>query len=76
MTDSAWLQALLDAEAALARAAARAGRIPGEHADAIAAACRASAFDAGTLGAPAASSGNPVVPLVLVLPAAVPGAAA
>jgi len=76
VTDSAWLQALLDAEAALARAAARAGRIPGEHADAIAAACRAEAFDAGTLGAQAAASGNPVVPLVRALTAAVPGAAA
>ncbi|MDQ3709604.1 MAG: 3-carboxy-cis,cis-muconate cycloisomerase, partial [Actinomycetota bacterium] len=49
--DAAWLQALLDVEAALARAAARAGLMPAGHAEAIAAACRAERFDVAALGA-------------------------
>jgi 3-carboxy-cis,cis-muconate cycloisomerase len=74
--DRAWLQAMLDAEAALARAEARAGLIPGEHADAIARACRASEFDLAEIGREAAATANPVVPLVRALSAAVEGAAA
>ena len=41
----AWLQALLDFEAALARAQARGGVITDEQADEIAAACDADRFD-------------------------------
>lgn len=67
LDDSAWLQAMLDAEAALARAAAVAGVIPNDSAQAIAAACRADAFDAADLGRVALRSGNPVVPLVAAL---------
>src|SRR5207244_10388698 len=44
-SDEAWLQAMLDVEAALARAEADAGVIPGEAAAAITAACSAAAFD-------------------------------
>jgi 3-carboxy-cis,cis-muconate cycloisomerase len=74
--DRGWLQAMLDAEAALARAQARAGLIPGEHADAVARACRASEFDPAEIGLEAAETANPVVPLVRALSAAVEGAAA
>jgi 3-carboxy-cis,cis-muconate cycloisomerase len=61
VSDRAWLQAMLDAEAAFARAM----RLDG--ADAIAAACRAELYDAAELGSAAAASGNPVVPLVEAL---------
>ena len=73
---AAWLQAMLDAEAALARAGARAGVVPAQAADEIAAACRAEHFDAAALGRAAAGSGNPVVPLVQALRAAVGDGAA
>jgi 3-carboxy-cis,cis-muconate cycloisomerase len=76
VSDRGWLQAMLDAEAALARALASAGLIEAAEADAIAAACRAEAFDAAAIGAAAAGSGNPVVPLVEALTEAVEGPAA
>jgi 3-carboxy-cis,cis-muconate cycloisomerase len=72
----AWLQAMLDAEAALARAQARAGLISGDDAAAIAAACDAARYDAAAIGAEAAKTGNPVVPLVKALTDAVEGPAA
>lgn len=74
--DDAWLRAMLDVEAALARAEASAGVIPDRAAGAIAAACDARRFDAARLGADAAASGNPVVPLVAALRAEVGGDAA
>ena len=58
VADEAWLRAMLDAEAALARA-----RGQDELADAIAAA----ELDPRELGRLAAESGNPVVPLVAAL---------
>jgi 3-carboxy-cis,cis-muconate cycloisomerase len=61
VSDIAWLQAMLDAEAALARAR----ELP--DAEAIAAACRAELYDPAALGEAAAASGNPVVPLVEAL---------
>jgi 3-carboxy-cis,cis-muconate cycloisomerase len=70
-TDLAWLQALLDVEAALARAQAAAGVIAAEHAEAIAAACRAERYDVDALGAQAAEVGNPAAPLVRALRAEV-----
>jgi 3-carboxy-cis,cis-muconate cycloisomerase len=76
VTDRAWLQAMLDAEAALARAEARAGLMSAEDADAIAAACDADPFDLDALGAAAAASAGPVVPLVKALTEAVGGTAA
>ena len=62
--DGAWLAALLDAEAALARAEARAGVITDEVAAAIAAACRPERFDAEQIGREARAGGNPVIPMV------------
>ncbi|HEY0543180.1 MAG TPA: lyase family protein [Actinoallomurus sp.] len=56
----AWLRALLDAEAALARAQARLGMVPGGVADAIAGAH----VDLADLAVRARGAGNPVVPLV------------
>jgi 3-carboxy-cis,cis-muconate cycloisomerase len=75
VSDRAWLQAMLDFEAALARAQARAGLIGEEDADAIAAACDAGAFDVAALGRAAAASASPVVPLVRALTDAVRGPA-
>jgi 3-carboxy-cis,cis-muconate cycloisomerase len=69
--DGPWLQAMLDVEAALARAQAAAGLIEAEHADAITAACRAERYDVDALGAAAAAVGNPAAPLVRALRAEV-----
>ncbi|WP_306360236.1 3-oxoadipate enol-lactonase [Nocardia sp. CC227C] len=74
--DTAWLQALLDAEAALARAQADTGLIPPAHAAAIAAACRADLYDPAELGAAATAIGNPAAPLVRALTARVADAEA
>jgi len=76
VADDAWLQAMLDAEAALARALAAAGLIAGDEAEAIAAACRGDRVDGAAIARAAAGSGNPVVPLVAALAAAVEGPAA
>jgi 3-carboxy-cis,cis-muconate cycloisomerase len=76
VSDRAWLQAMLDVEAALARACAEAGVIPGAHAEAIVGACRAELFDVAAIGAEAAKVGNPAEPLVRALRAQVGGAAA
>lgn len=74
--DRAWLQAMLDVEAALAAAEARAGVIPAEAAQAIAASCIADRFDPDAIGRAARASASPVVPLVRALTDAVPGDAA
>jgi 3-carboxy-cis,cis-muconate cycloisomerase len=74
--DRAMLQAMLDAEAALARASAGAGVIPAAAAMAIAACCDARRFDVAALGRASAAAGNPVVPLVRALAEQVPGEAA
>ncbi len=76
VSGGAWLQAMLDAEAALARALASAGVIAAAEAEAIAAACVAERFDAAVIAAAAAGSGNPVVPLKAALTEAVEGPAA
>src|SRR5687767_354010 len=70
--DEAWLAAMLEAEAALARARL----LPPDVVAAIAAACDPAAFDPRELGERAAASGNPVVPLVEALRARLDGAAA
>jgi 3-carboxy-cis,cis-muconate cycloisomerase len=74
--DRAWLQAMLDFEAGLARALARAGTMSMAEADAIGRACRADAFDVAELGRAAAQSGTPVAALVRALGGAVSGSAA
>ena len=65
--DTAWLQAMLDVEAALAAAEAAAGIVPDAAAAAIARACVAGHFDAGEIGRAARLGGNPVIPLVRAL---------
>jgi 3-carboxy-cis,cis-muconate cycloisomerase len=66
-SDAAWLQAMLDAEAALTWALADVGLAPVPHAETIAAACHAEAFDVAALGRDATAGGNPVIPLVRAL---------
>ena len=63
----AWLRAMLDAEAALAVAEARAGLIPAGAARAIARCCDAGLFDAGEIGHAGRPAGNPVPALVRAL---------
>lgn len=76
LSDGAWLQAMLDVERALAAAEARGGVIPGEAAEAIAAACRADRFDPVEIADQGRAPGNPVEPLVRALTEAVGGEAA
>ena len=71
VSDRAWLRAMLDAEAALARAEARAGVIPPEAAEAIAACCDADRFDIPAFGEAARRLGAPVEPLARALAEAV-----
>jgi 3-carboxy-cis,cis-muconate cycloisomerase len=63
-SNRATLQAMLDFEAALARAGARAGFIPATAAPAIEAKCRAELYDMTDLARAAASAGNLAIPLV------------
>ncbi|MEU4481050.1 3-carboxy-cis,cis-muconate cycloisomerase [Micromonospora sp. NPDC023966] len=72
LTDRALLQAMLDAEAALAAAAADCELAPRAAAEAIAAKCDADRYDRAALGRAAENAGNPVVPLVRALTEAVP----
>ena len=69
--DSAWLAALLEVEAALARAEVAAGVIPEEAGEAIEAACRPESFDPSALAVESRAPGNPVEPLVRALREAV-----
>jgi 3-carboxy-cis,cis-muconate cycloisomerase len=69
--DLAYLQCMLDFEAALARAEATAGIIPAGSAEAIARACKASAFDLPALAEASTRSGNLAIPLVKALTAEV-----
>jgi 3-carboxy-cis,cis-muconate cycloisomerase len=70
--DAAWLQAMLDAEAALARALEQAGLVPAGAGAAVTEQAVAGRFDAAQLGARAALTGNPVPALVEALTAQVP----
>jgi 3-carboxy-cis,cis-muconate cycloisomerase len=69
--DTAYLQHMLDFEAALARAEAAAGVIPASAVAPIADACKADAFDLAALAESATQSGNLAIPLVKALTAAV-----
>ncbi|WP_410607224.1 3-carboxy-cis,cis-muconate cycloisomerase [Amycolatopsis sp. lyj-109] len=77
--DEAWLRAMLDAEAALARAQARLGTVPPEAADAITEVAGKARIDVAELARGARATANPVVGLVKALTSAVgelaPGAA-
>jgi 3-carboxy-cis,cis-muconate cycloisomerase len=70
--DEAWLQAMLDTEAALARAVERAGLAEPGAGAAVTAAAQAGAFDAAELGRQAELTGNPVPALVRELTKMVP----
>ena len=74
--DQAWLTAMLQTEAALARALERAGLAPPGAGAAVTEAARASAIDAAELGRRAALTGNPVPALVRALARCVPAYAA
>jgi 3-carboxy-cis,cis-muconate cycloisomerase len=65
--DTAWLQAMLDAEAALVRAQVRCGTVPAHAAAAITAAARAENLDVRALALAARETANPVVGLVAAL---------
>jgi 3-carboxy-cis,cis-muconate cycloisomerase len=76
VSEGAWLQAMLDVEAALAAAEADAGIVPPEAAEAIGAACDAARFDPAALAREARDTNSPVVPLVRALTAELPQEAA
>ncbi|WP_460154288.1 3-carboxy-cis,cis-muconate cycloisomerase [Pseudomonas sp. S3_G06] len=65
--DQGRMQAMLDFEAALARAEARVGLIPSSAVAPIAAACDASLYDFAALGEAIATAGNSAIPLVKAL---------
>ncbi|NVZ27549.1 3-carboxy-cis,cis-muconate cycloisomerase [Pseudomonas gingeri] len=66
-SDQGRVQAMLDFEAALARAQARVGLIPQAAVAPIEAACRAGLYDFSALGEAIATAGNSAIPLVKVL---------
>ncbi|AGS72920.1 3-carboxy-cis,cis-muconate cycloisomerase [Streptomyces collinus] len=69
--DTAFLTALLDAEAALTRAQAALGLAPAEAAEAVTRAADPARFDVRLLAGRARAGGNPVIPLVAELTEAV-----
>ncbi|HEV3379571.1 MAG TPA: lyase family protein [Trebonia sp.] len=75
-SDTAWLQAMLDTEAALARALERAGLAPAGSGAAVTAAANAADFDLSEIGELAALTGNPVPGLARLLARKVGGQAA
>lgn len=68
-----FVQRMLDFEAALARAQARAGLVPQAAAEAIRAKCRAELYDLDALFREAAEAATPAVPLVRMLTALLEG---
>ena len=74
--DAAWLQAMLDAEAGLARALERAGLAPAGSGAAVTEVAQAGNFDIAELGELAALTGNPVPALARALVRRVPQTAA
>jgi 3-carboxy-cis,cis-muconate cycloisomerase len=70
-SDPSVLQAMLDFEAALARAEARCGILPGAAAEKIAESAHAGGFDAGELTRLSLRAGTPAIPLVNMLTARV-----
>ena len=71
LSDKSSIQAMLDFEAALARAEARLGVISSGASGAIESKCRAELFDLGALGESAAAAGNLAIPLIKQLTALV-----
>jgi len=74
--DGAWLQAMLDTEAALARALERAGLAEAGAGAKVTGAARADRFDPAELGRQATLTGNPVPALVRALTEMLPPPAA
>jgi len=70
--DAAWLQAMLDAEAGLARALERAGLAPAGAGAAVTEVAQAGNFSVGEIGELAALTGNPVPALARALARRVP----
>ncbi len=70
-SDQATAQGMLDFEAALATAEVEAGVIPVAAGAVIRAACQSGAFDLAEIGRAATLAGNPAIPLVKALTAAV-----
>ncbi|MGW1161340.1 3-carboxy-cis,cis-muconate cycloisomerase [Streptomyces sp. NPDC002519] len=70
-SDTAYLRALLDAEAALTRAQAALGLAPEAAATAVTSAAGSGDFDAEDIAVRARAGGNPVIPLVVDLTRAV-----
>jgi len=64
VSDRAWLDAMLDAERALANASSRLGLMPADAAAMVAAACVADLYDEQQLALDGRAAGNPVEPLV------------
>jgi 3-carboxy-cis,cis-muconate cycloisomerase len=64
LTDAAWLQAMLDVEAALARALARAGLVPAAAAQAVVVMAQPARISLAELAAGTAAAGNPIASLV------------
>ncbi|MEI7032129.1 adenylosuccinate lyase family protein [Streptomyces pratensis] len=63
-SDAAWLQAMLDAEAALVRAQASLGNVPADAAEAITALARADRLDLREIAVLSRGAANPVVAVV------------
>jgi 3-carboxy-cis,cis-muconate cycloisomerase len=76
VADGAWLEAMLEAERALANAESLAGVVPVDAAKAIADACRPDLFDAAAIVEAGRAVGNPAEPLVRALRERVGGDAA
>ena len=70
VSDRAWLQGMLDAERALAKAGAAVGLVPEDAAARIGEACRAELYDPARLAGDGRAVGNPAEPLVRELRAA------
>jgi 3-carboxy-cis,cis-muconate cycloisomerase len=75
-SDEAWLQAMLDTEAAIARAAERTGFAPPGSGAAVTAVARVDLFVNANLSTAAASTGNPVPALVKTLTGLLPDSSA
>ncbi|MGH2856986.1 MAG: lyase family protein, partial [Solirubrobacteraceae bacterium] len=71
VSDDAFVQAMLDVEAALARACAAEGLIPSSSAEQIVAACSLARLDLGGLADETAAGATPVIGLVRALRVAV-----
>ncbi len=71
LSDRRWLQAMLDFEAALARAEAEVGVIPQAAAATIASCCVADLYDIAEIGRRTTLAGNPAIPIVAMLTALV-----